>query len=476
MADRKIYLIAGEASGDNLGAKLIHALKTLSKETLTFHGVGGSKMAQQGVVSLFPMSDLSLVGFVEIIPHIPKILGHINNTIVDIESINPDVVITIDAPAFNFRIAQKLRERGFKGKLVHYVAPSVWAYKPERALKIKQWYDHVLALLPIEPPLFKEVGLGCTFVGHPIVEESFAEGDDNRFRAKFKVAADATVIAIYPGSRKGELKRHLPVVSETVKLLFKQIRNAHFVIIANPESASTIQNELKHWNFIKATVVTESLDKKDALTAAKLAMVKSGTSTMEVALAGVPMVVFYKVNPISAYMLKRMIRVEYVSLINILAKEMILPEFLQGACNANAIALELEKLSRSLPAQEKQYQRGLDILNQLGYKKEPTPSQRAALAVMDLLKIAHAPVEEKNLHQSTAGKDSGFSGDHKKIEALLGMGDDMSAANMIQLPDARPTPVLEAPKQAKALEAPKAADKPKAPAEPKPITSTDEGF
>jgi lipid-A-disaccharide synthase len=475
MVEKKIYLIAGEASGDNLGGRLMAAMKELSLEPLTFHGVGGSKMRAQGLASLFPMSDLSLVGFIEIIPHIPKLLKRIRQVLVDVESLKPDVIITLDAPAFNFRVARKLRQRGFKGKLIHYVSPSVWAYKPERVYQMKEWYDHVLALLPIEPHYYEKVHLPCTFVGHPIVEEPFASGDDEAYYKKHRVDPHAQVVVVYPGSRKGELKRHMPVVRDTLELLARQLKNIHVAFISTPENAGYIQNEVNRWRVnMDVHVISDPKEKNDVLMAATIGLVKSGTSTLETALAGVPMVVFYKVNPLSAHMLRKMIQINTVSIINILAKAQVIPEFLQERCEGGLIALEMERLSRSLDAREAQFQKATEILNQLGFKKSPTPSQNAAICVLKELGVKHQTPEEKNLY--TPSTYSGLalpSAERKRLEQLLEGGGEMSAANMVQLPGepkALPSP-------AKALPAPKPEEKKKKPKAPPADTgSTTEGF
>ncbi|MCH7943952.1 MAG: lipid-A-disaccharide synthase, partial [Proteobacteria bacterium] len=206
-------MIAGEPSGDVLGGRLMAALKTARKSSgdapLTFAGVGGERMIAQGLESLFDMRDLSVMGYLEVVPKIPGLLARIRETVDAVRSLRPDAVITIDSPDFNFRVARKLKGLGIP--IIHYVAPQVWAHRPGRAAKVADFLDHILALLPFEPPLFEAHGLPCTYVGHAIVEEGADGGDGPAFRRRHGIAADAPLIAALPGSRPGEVSRHLPI-------------------------------------------------------------------------------------------------------------------------------------------------------------------------------------------------------------------------------------------------------------------------
>lgn len=342
-------------------------------------------MQALGLKSLFPMEHLSIVGFVEIIPHIPRLLGYIKEAAYEIERLKPDVVVTIDAPAFNFRVVERLRKAGYMGKIIHYVAPSVWAYKPERTKRMEAIYDHVLALLPFEPPYFEQDGVECTYVGHPVVEEPFSEGEGTMFRAKHNIDHDMPMLCLMPGSRKGELKRHLPIFAETVRILSAQLRDLHCVVIATPQTSSIVLNAIKDW-FTPTIVVAKEKDKIHAMAACNVALIKSGTSTLEAAMAKLPMVVAYRANSISAYMLKKMIQVDYVSIINLIMKEEVIPELLQENCTPHKLALAVEKLYRGSDLQYEQHEKAQAALHQLGLMQNPTPSEKAAQKVLEFVK------------------------------------------------------------------------------------------
>ncbi|NDF12731.1 MAG: lipid-A-disaccharide synthase [Proteobacteria bacterium] len=351
----------------------------------------------------------------------------IQSTAEDIEAAAPDLVVTIDAPAFNMRVVKRLRERGYEGKIVHYVAPSVWAYNPERVQKVAKLYDHVLALLPFEPPYFAQASVGCTFVGHPVVEDKF-RGKDVTFRTKHKIPPDVPLLAVMPGSRNGEIKRLMPVFIEAVKVLSQQVRKLHVVVLATDRLAHKVQDYCNAWKHIPNVIITDKQEKMHALAASNAALVKSGTGSLEVAMSGTPFVIAYKVHPLSAYILKKKIKVKYVNIINLVMDEPVIPELLQGACEPLELAVQLEKLMISPKVREKQQDKCKEALKRLGLGTKPTPSQKAANALLGLLgiKTVAAVVEEEAVE---------FSFDDHATEDLM----NVSAANQIVLPDAQPT-------------------------------------
>jgi lipid-A-disaccharide synthase len=430
MASKKIFLLAGEASGDALGGKLMGAINALVPGEVAFTGVGGTRMQAQGLTSFFPMSALSLVGFVEIIPHIPKLLGLINKTVREIQTTEPDLVITIDAPAFNKKVVKKLRAQGYTGKIVHYVAPSVWAYKAKRAITMAELFDHIFCLLPFEPKYFTDAGMEATYVGHPVVEEPLQNGDADAFKEKFKLDPDKPTIAILPGSRKGEIKRLLPIFIKTIKPLREQIRDLNIIAISDANHGFAIQQALDELIGLKSAVTIDPADKAGALAASDIALVKSGTSTLEVAMSGTPMVVTYKVNPLSAYMLRKMIKVDYVTLINIMQKEEVIPELLQERCTPGNLALKIEKLMRDYMAKDIQVEKSHEVLKQLGLNHMPFPSQRAAMKVLDMIELIYTEVEEKELEPTP-----------KESTELATMDEfNQSSTNFVDLPDVNDLP------------------------------------
>ncbi len=376
---KNIYIIAGEPSGDALGGKLIQALKQQSKDELNFHGVGGTRMEEEGFESLFPMSELSIMGFVELIPHIPHMLKRINQTVADILAKKPDVVITIDSPGFCFRVAKKLQESGIR--LVHYVAPTVWAYKPKRAAKIAALYDELLVLLPFEPPYFEKEGLKTHFVGHPIVEDVALLGDKATFIDAYHVKKDAKILTMLTGSRKTETKLLLPIYKQVIERLAPQFDALHIILPTIPALEDEITAFAKSLH-VPTTVLLDKQEKWHAYAASDVALAKSGTVTLEIALAELPMVITYKVNRFSAWLIRRMIQIEFACLINLLQNKMVIPECLQEECNAERLTREVSELLTNPEHAATQKFESKTALMKLGLAEEITPSHKAAQAIL----------------------------------------------------------------------------------------------
>ena len=236
-----VFLSAGEPSGDFLGSQLMKALKKQLGANVTFVGLGGSLMAAEGLPSLFPIEELSIMGLAEIIPHIRRIRNRIQETVEAIETIRPDVVVTIDSPGFNFRVGKRLKKRIKSIPLVHYVAPSVWAWRPKRAHAVAQFLDHLLVVFPFEPPYFLKEGLPTTFVGHPVVELGLEKLHDPTFRTRHEIGAQAPILTLLPGSRRGEISRLLPVFQETVVKLQQRYPDLQVVIPTLPHLVDQIK-------------------------------------------------------------------------------------------------------------------------------------------------------------------------------------------------------------------------------------------
>ena len=332
----KIYLIAGEASGDNIGANLMRELKK-TREDVCFYGVGGDKMMAEGMPPIFPAKELSLMGFIEILPYIPKFLYRIKQTINHIVSVNPDVVITIDSPGFCFRVARAVKEK-ISAKLIHYVAPTVWAYKPDRTRKIAKIFDHLLVILPFEPPYFIKEGLDTYFVGYPAIE-NLRISPREEFRQKFNIKEEDLLLCLTPGSRRQEIKSLLPIFLEAVNELKKKTNKN--IILAIP-ALNHLREEIELVNKGCASIIlVDEKDKQGLFSSADLALTKSGTITTELAFYKLPMVVAHKVNGLSYWLLKKMIKIKYVTIINILAEKELIPELLQDECNAIKISEKL---------------------------------------------------------------------------------------------------------------------------------------
>lgn len=375
----KIFIIAGEQSGDLIGAKLMSDLKKIAK--VDFYGIGGYQMTQQGIKTIFPMSDINLIGFVEILPHIFKILRRINLTAKKIEEIKPNAIITIDSPGFSFRLAKKIKRLGIP--LFHYVAPTVWAYKPKRAKKIAQIYDHLFTLLPFENEYFEKENLACTFVGHPLTQDKI--GDNEKFRNKFNLQ-NKFILCLCPGSRKSEIKQLLGIFLTTAQLLSNEIKNMAIVIPTFPHLKSLIENKIKSIHNFKIIICDDINLHKDLIASSNLALAKCGTITNEFAFAKIPLITAYKVNFITAWILKKLIKIPYVSLINIISNQEIIPEYLQEKCTSKNLHNALLKLYRNDNLRKKQIENFEFALNQLTNKNNVPPSELAAKNIIELLK------------------------------------------------------------------------------------------
>jgi lipid-A-disaccharide synthase len=382
---KKIYIIAGEASGDKLGAGLMRALKDLYKKEVRFYGAGGPLMTAEGLQSLFPISQISLMGFFEVLPHIFEIKKIIADTVTDIIKTEPDIVITIDSPGFNFRVAKALRDTNPKFKLVHYVAPSVWAYKEERAVKCAAIFDHMLALFPFELPYFEKVGLDITCVGHPIFDFDYDKLRKPAFRLKHNIEPDKKLICITPGSRKGEIARHMPILLRVVGALAREYEG---LVVGIPAPSLEIANYIK--SLIGTTqqkfiIVLSDEDKMNLYKAADLALAKSGTNTLEISACSTPQIVFYKLNIFSWYLLKLMIKVKFASIINIVAGREIIPELLQSNFTTEALYSKAKEYLQDKKIRDKQLADAEKVLVELGFRKKESSSAIAARAVRDIL-------------------------------------------------------------------------------------------
>lgn len=380
----KIFIIAGEESGDKLGSKLMRELKLQSHGKVKFAGVGGESMKQEGLDSLFPMSQISLMGFWEIIPHIVKLAMLVKNTINAILDFNPDIVVTIDSPGFAMQVVKKVRSK-INAKFIHYVAPSVWAYKPERARKMQPYYDLVLALLPFEPPYFEKVGLACKFVGHPIIEDGLGQKTSSQFKKKYDIKTDNMVIGVMCGSRQGEIKTLLPIIKDTISILAPQLKQQVTWIFPTVSTnlATEIESILKPLN-INIRVPIREQDKIGMFKSMDYAIVKSGTSSLELALAEIPMLVTYKINNISAWILRHIYKFSnFASIVNILAKKEVIPEYLQEKCAPPILASAMLELIND--GGKNQVKECNKILKSLHSPTKFSPSHEAADSILKLL-------------------------------------------------------------------------------------------
>ncbi|MCG5240778.1 lipid-A-disaccharide synthase [Azospirillum doebereinerae] len=382
-----LFLIAGEPSGDALGARLMASAKRLTGGRVRFQGIGGEKMIAEGLESLFPMGELTLFGIFELLPHLPNLIRRIDQTVAAVLRDRPDAVIGIDSPGFTVRVAKKLRATAPELPLIHYVAPTVWAWKPKRAAKYAAIYDHLLAILPFEPPYFEREGLACTFVGHSVVEGGAGKGDAARFRREHGLTPADRLVTMLPGSRKGEVSRLLPDFRATLERLLP----AHPGLVAVVPTVATVRDRVAaavaDWPLRVILVEGDSV-KYDAFAASEAALAASGTVALELALARLPTVIAYRLNPVTVALYRRLIRVKYVNLVNLMLDRMLVPELLQQDCRPDRLAEELGRLLDDPLARQSQIDGVAEVARWLGQGDTP-PSERAARVILDIAAHHH---------------------------------------------------------------------------------------
>lgn len=377
----RIFMLAGEPSGDQLGAHIIAAIRRRAAaegRSVEFAGLGGEAMAEQGMRSLFPISDLAIFGIIEVIPHAPRIFRRVRETVAAFRAFKPDVLLSIDVPAFAFRVHKRIKHDGVP--LIHCVAPTVWAWRPGRAKMIAGFLDHLLALLPFEPPYFERVGLATTFIGHPIVEGELAAADGAAFRARHGIGPGEQLLCVLPGSRRSEVTRLLPVFGETVARLAERFPGLRLVVPTVGHVENTVRAAVADWK-LPAVVVTGNAEKFAAFKASTAALAASGTVVLELSVAGCPAVVGYQVSGLTGWIVKRMVKVNHVSLPNLILGQGLIPEFLQDRCNPAELSAAVSKLLLDPAARQGQIEGGAEVARRLGAGGTP-PSDMAAEVVM----------------------------------------------------------------------------------------------
>lgn len=377
-----IMLVAAEASGDVLGADLIAALRHQLPEA-RFIGLGGERMSQAGVVSPFNISELSIFGVFEALGAYFKVRRRVRQLAALAAREKPDVAILIDSWGFNAWLAKVMKHRSPEVIRVKYVGPQVWASRPGRAETLSRRFDHLLAILPFDAPFYKDLGVGVSFVGNASVAREMTSADPDRLRLAIKAGPDEPILLVLPGSRPAEIMRMMPVFEEAVSIVKQAHPRLHVVVPAASTVAEAVKAQVASWPF-RAHVVEGDGLKQDAMKAATVALACSGTVTTEVAMAGCPMVVAYRMSPASYAVIKRLILTRFAVLLNIVADREIVPEFIQGAATAPALAQavslrlgDAELRSRQVAEQDK-------ALKTMG-RGGPDPSEKAADVIVGLL-------------------------------------------------------------------------------------------
>lgn len=380
----KIFILAGEPSGDKLGAALMAGLKTLRPD-VTFEGIGGPEMTAQGLDSRFDMSELSVMGLAEILPKYRALMARINQTAAAVIKMQPDVLITIDSPDFSLRVARRVKVKS-QIRTVHYVAPTVWAWRPGRAQKMARWVDHVLALFPFEPPYMEAAGMQCDFVGHPVVAEPQATQAEAAAFRKTAGLEGAPVVLVLPGSRKSEVMRLGPVFQQVVARMVQARPDLRVVIPATGKLAGLVRQMTRTWAGRPVVLDPGDSDleaalarKRAAFRAADVAVAASGTVSLELAAAGTPMVIAYDMNWLSRQIIGRMVKVDTVTLVNLVAETRVVPEFIGANCRPGPISQAALAILDAPDAQQEAMALTMVRLGQGG----EAPGLRAARAILN---------------------------------------------------------------------------------------------
>jgi lipid-A-disaccharide synthase len=382
---RKIFLIATEESGDRLGSSLMKVLRQRLGGAVRFEGVGGQSMAREGLASLFPIEELSIMGLAAVVKQLPKILRLIRETATAVTEASPDILVIIDSPDFTHRVARRVRARDPSIPIIDYVSPSVWAWRPGRARAMVRYVDHVLALLPFEPEAYRRLrGPPCSYVGHPLIEQigQLRPGADEQVRRD----AQPPVLLVLPGSRRSEINHHVAVFGETLGLLHAQDVAFELILPTMPHLQDAVAQAVKSWP-VQPRIVVGDKEKRAAFRIAHAAFVKSGTATLELAIAGVPMVAAYKVGAVEAAIMRRAIRTSSVILANLVIGENVVPEFIQEDCAPDKLLPALREILTDSPLRRRQLEAfaKLDAIMSTG--NQP-PSVRAADIVLATLRKA----------------------------------------------------------------------------------------
>jgi len=382
---RKIFLVATEESGDRLGANLMKVLRQRLGGAVRFEGVGGQSMAREGLASLFPIEELSIMGLAAVVKQLPMILRRIRETAGEVTQASPDILVIIDSPDFTHRVARRVRARDPSIPIIDYVSPSVWAWRPGRARAMRAYVDHVLALLPFEPEEYRKLrGPPCSYVGHPLIEQIgvLRPGVDEQKRRD----QQPPVLLVLPGSRRSEINHHIKVFGETLGLLRAQQVPFELILPTMPHLQDAVGEGVKSWP-VQPRIVVGEKEKRAAFRIAHAALAKSGTATLELAIAGVPMVAAYRAGAVEAWIMRRMISLNSVILANLVIGENVVPEFIQQDCTPEKLLPALREVLADSPLRQRQLEAFAKIDAIMSTGNQP-PSARAADIVLATLRKA----------------------------------------------------------------------------------------
>ena len=371
---KKIFIVTGEASGDKLASKVIYNLKKINPN-IEYLSVGGENLKSLGIKSIYDLKEVTYIGFTNVLFNLFKINKKINQTVNSILEFNPDILFTVDSPDFTLRVAERVKNKNINIKTVHYVAPQVWVWREGRVKKIKKFIDHILLLFNFEKLYFDKENVSCEFVGHPLLENRVEDKIDiNQFVGKNKA-----LFSIFAGSRISEINVLMPIFLNFIKYMEKKYNDITYVFHSTKAHKDLIHSYIKNSNTLNCEVVSDDKLKGHLLKKSIFAIAKSGTVSLEICNAKIPSIIVYKMNLINFLILKMLVKIKYANIINIAAKEEIIPELLQSKCNPKNIYNEVSKFLDTPSLVEEQVRKTQTILNQFKTSKSPSEQTSEAL-------------------------------------------------------------------------------------------------
>ena len=375
---KKIFIVTGEASGDKLASKVIYNLKKINPN-IEYLSVGGENLKSLGIKSIYDLKEVTYIGFTNVLFNLFKINKKINQTVNSILEFNPDILFTVDSPDFTLRVAERVKNKNINIKTVHYVAPQVWVWREGRVKKIKKFIDHILLLFNFEKLYFDKENVSCEFVGHPLLENRVEDKIDiNQFVGKNKA-----LFSIFAGSRISEINVLMPIFLNFIKYMEKKYNDITYVFHSTKAHKDLIHSYIKNSNTLNCEVVSDDKLKGHLLKKSIFAIAKSGTVSLEICNAKIPSIIVYKMNLINFLIVKMLVKIKYANIINIAAKEEIIPELLQSKCNSKNIYNEVSKFLDTPSLVEEQVRKTQTILNQ--FKTSKSPSEQASESLNNIL-------------------------------------------------------------------------------------------
>ena len=375
---KKIFIVTGEPSGDKLASTVISKLKK-NNPNIEFLCVGGTHLHSLGVRSIFDLKEITYLGFTSVLFNFLKIRNRINKTVHEIIKFNPDILFTVDSPDFTLRVAERVKKVNNNIKTVHYVAPQVWIWREDRVKKVKKFIDHILILFNFEKKYFDKENMLNTFVGHPLLEKN----KKSKIDLSSLVSNDKKIISIFPGSRSSETTILLPILCDFINLMNKKFNDYSFVFHATDENKNFIVNYLKKINLKNTQVISDNNIKSKVLSNSIFAVSKSGTVSLEICNLEIPSIIIYKINIINFFIMKSLVKVKFANIINIINRKEIIPELLQGECNANEIYNSVVYLLKNPDIMQKQIEACKKTIEQI--RSKTSSSNEASLILAKYL-------------------------------------------------------------------------------------------